>query len=139
MTVHQPVNMPGATPPRGYSDAVLAGPVGRLLVLGGHVAFDAERRIVARGDIPGQVGQIVRNLKATLAAAGAGPEHLVKLTIHTLDVPAYRARLREIGEVWRRELGCTYPAMTLLGVAALFDDGALVEIDGLAVLPPAGS
>ena len=134
MTVHQVVNQPGSVAPRGYSDSVLAGP-GRLLVLGGHVSFDQDRRIVHRGDLPAQVGQTLRNLRATLAAAGGTPDPRGKLTIHTLDVPLYRAKLRQIGEIWRRELGCAYPAMTLLGVAALFDDGALVEIDGIAVIP----
>ena len=134
MTPHQIVNLPGATEPRGYSDAVLPAR-GRLLVLGGHVSFDHDRRLIHPGQLVGQMRQTLRNLRATLEAAGARPEHLVKLTIHTTDVPRYRDARRELGKVWREELGPVFPAMTLLGVADLFDEGAVLEIDGLAVIP----
>ena len=132
---HQAINLPGVTLPRGYSDATLASLGGHLLFLGGHVAFDQHRRICHPGDLVAQVGVTLGNLRKTLEAAGGLPEHLVKLTIHTTDVAAYRVNAPAIGAVWRKELGRVYPAMTLLGVAALFDEGAVVEIDGVAVLP----
>ncbi len=136
MTLHQPVQVPGSVAPRGYSDGVVSSAGCRLLHLGGHVAFDSERRIRHPGDLVGQMRVVLENLKGTLSAAGGGPEHLVKLTIHTTDVLKYRANLGEIGKIWRSILGCAYPAMTLLGVRELFDDGAVLEIDGVAALPP---
>lgn len=132
--VHDTVNLPGTPAPRGYSDATLARK-GRLLALGGHVSYDADRRLVHLDDLVGQVRQTLRNLKGTLQAAGAGPEHLIKLTIHTPVVARYREELKAVGAAWREELGAVYPAMTLIGVATLFDEGALVEIDGYAVIP----
>lgn len=135
MNVHRNLAIPGSTPPRGYSDATLVGRAGHTIFLGGHVAFDTRRNILHPGQLVPQMRQALINLKATLSAAGALPEHLVKLNIYTLDVPAYRSHLREIGEVWREVLGPAYPAMTLLGVRELFDEGALIEIEGIAVVP----
>ncbi len=128
------LNMEGAVPPRGYSDAALISGAQRQLVLGGHVAFDAQRQIVAPNDIVGQMRQTLRNLRATLKAAGATPEQIVKLKIHVTDVAAYQANLKDIGAIWRAELGAVYPAMTLVGVTGLFEPGSVVEIDGLALL-----
>jgi enamine deaminase RidA (YjgF/YER057c/UK114 family) len=124
--------MPGPVPPRGYSDATLSGPGLRTLHIAGHVAFDADRRILHPGDLLLQLPVVLRNLGATLREAGAVPEDLVKLVIFTTDVAGWRARRREIGVIWRGELGPVYPAMTLVGVSALFDPGAVVEIEGVA-------
>lgn len=128
------INLPGAVPPRGYSDVAVITGAQRHIVLGGHVAFDSQRIIVGPNDVVAQMRQTLRNLKATLAAAGASPEHLVQLKIHSTDVAAYQANLKAIGAIWREELGAVYPAMTLVGVTALFEPGSVLEIDGLAVL-----
>jgi enamine deaminase RidA (YjgF/YER057c/UK114 family) len=128
------VNLPGAVAPKGYSDAGVVSAAAQQIVLGGHVAFDAQRNIVAPGDICGQMRQTLKNLRATLAACGATPAHLVKLKIHVTDVSAYKANLKTIGAIWREELGAVYPAMTLVGVTALFEPGSVVELDGIAVV-----
>ena len=75
------------------------------------------------------------NMKAVLAAAGAKPEHLARVTIYVTDKTAYRESTRAIGDAWRRILGAVFPAMSLVQVADLLEDGALVEIEGTAVLP----
>jgi enamine deaminase RidA (YjgF/YER057c/UK114 family) len=126
------VSAPGLEKPRGYEDAVACDGVRTLLFLGGHVAFDAKRKILHPGDLLGQMRVTLANLKATLGAAGLDQTHLVKLTIHVTDVSAYRAKLAEIGEVWREASGKVYPAMTLLGVTSLMEPGCVVEIDGIA-------
>lgn len=123
---------PGMERPRGYEDAVLCEGARSVLFLGGHVAFDANRKILHPGDLVAQVRVTLANLKATLGSAGLDASNLVKLTIHVTDVAAYRARLAEIGKVWREVLGKAYPAMTLLGVTALMEPGCVVEIDGIA-------
>ena len=74
-------------------------------------------------------------MATALAAAGAAPSDLVSLIIYTTVVPEYRASLRELGPVWRKHFGRHYPAVALLGVAALFDDDAKVELVGTAVIP----
>jgi enamine deaminase RidA (YjgF/YER057c/UK114 family) len=122
----------GMEKPRGYEDAVLCDGAQAILWLGGHVAFDKNRKILDPGDLVAQTRVTLANLKATLAAAGLDPSHLVKLTIHVTDVAAYRANLSEIGRVWREALGKTYPAMTLIGVTGLMEPGAVIEIDGIA-------
>jgi enamine deaminase RidA (YjgF/YER057c/UK114 family) len=75
------------------------------------------------------------NLLAALRAAGGEPDHLVSLTIYTTVMDEYRASRQEIGDVWRRHFGRRYPAMALIGVAALFDPKARVELIGVAVIP----
>jgi enamine deaminase RidA (YjgF/YER057c/UK114 family) len=126
------VTPPGMSSPKGYEDAVLCAGAQKILFLGGHVAFDHARRLLHPNDVVGQLKVTLANLKATLAAAGLDPTHLVKLTVHVTDVAAYRAKLAEIGQVWREAFGKTYPAMTLLGVTALMEPGCVLEIDGIA-------
>ena len=122
----------GLEKPRGYEDAVLCGGGQTVLFLGGHVAFDRNRKILHPGDLVEQMRVTLANMKATLGAAGLGPADLVKLTIHTTDVAAYRAKLADLGAVWREAFGKVYPAMTLLGVTELMEPGCVVEIDGIA-------
>jgi enamine deaminase RidA (YjgF/YER057c/UK114 family) len=119
--------------PSGFAHAVRA--TGTVTVhLAGQTAMDAEGRIVGDG-VVGQFEQALSNLLAALRAAGGGPEHLASLTIYIVDVPDYRAHAREIGRVWQRLAGTDYPATAGIGVARLWDDDALVEVQGTAELP----
>jgi len=127
-------NAPGFEKPVGYSDSMRVGDGRRLVFLAGHVAFDAARNIQHPGALVPQVEVVLSNLKATLAAAGGEPADLVKLTILVTDVAAWGAAAKEIGVVWRATLGTVYPATTLIGVDGLFDDGAVVEIEGVAAV-----
>jgi enamine deaminase RidA (YjgF/YER057c/UK114 family) len=76
------------------------------------------------------------NVVAVLKEAGGEPQHLTRLTWFVTDKAAYVARQREIGEVYRRVIGRHFPAMSLLVVSELLEDGAKVEIEATAVLPP---
>jgi enamine deaminase RidA (YjgF/YER057c/UK114 family) len=119
--------------PSGFSHAVRA--TGTVTVhLAGQTALDAQGRIVG-GGVVGQFEQALTNLLTALRAAGGGPEHLAGLTIYVVDVPDYRAHAREIRQVWRRLAGTDYPATAGVGVARLWDDDALVELQGVAELP----
>ena len=80
-----------------------------------------------------QVEQALANVVAVLGAGGAGPEHLVRMTWYVTDKAAYVARRRDIGEAYRRVIGRHFPAMTLVVVAGLLEDRALVEIEATAV------
>jgi enamine deaminase RidA (YjgF/YER057c/UK114 family) len=132
--VNRRVNPPSLAAPSGFSHAVVAGP-GRHVYLAGQTALDATGRIVAVDDVVGQFEHALGNLLAALREAGGGPEHLVSVTIYIVDIPGYRAAAGRIGEVWRRLCGRDYPATAGVGVARLWDDDALVEISGVAVLP----
>jgi enamine deaminase RidA (YjgF/YER057c/UK114 family) len=109
---------------------------GRLLVVSGQVAKDAEGRVVGKGDVVAQFRQVDENIRAVIGAAGGHMSDVVKLTIYVLDVPGYKARLRELGPVYREVFGKHFPAMTLVGVRDLFDaeDGCVIEVEALAVV-----
>jgi enamine deaminase RidA (YjgF/YER057c/UK114 family) len=128
------VNPPSLARPSGFSHAVVA-PDGRTVYLAGQTAQDGAGRIVGGSDVVAQFDRALSNLVTALRAAGGSPEHLVQATIYIVDVPAYRARAAEIGEVWRRWCGTDFPAMAGVGVTRLWDDEALVEIAGVAVIP----
>ena len=117
------VNPPELPEPVGYSHAVVAG---GAVYLGGQTGEGLT--IVEQFDAA--AGKIVTALRA----AGGEPDDLVSLVIYTTDVGEYRASTRELGEVWRRHFGRRYPAMALVGVAALFEPDARVELMGVAVL-----
>lgn len=130
------VNPPELATPSGFAHAVVTRG-GRVVWLAGQTALDAEGRIVAAGDVVAQFRQALGNLLHALRAAGGEPEHLVTMTTYIVDVPDYRAHARDIGRVWRELVGSRYPAMAGIGVARLWDDDALVEVQGVAVVPDA--
>jgi enamine deaminase RidA (YjgF/YER057c/UK114 family) len=127
------VDPPELARPSGFAHAVVAAP-GRTVFLAGQTAMDAEGRIVG-GDVVEQFERALGNLLTALRAAGGEPAHLASLTVYAVDLADYRTRAREIGAVWRRLVGTDYPAMAGIGVARLWDDEALVEVQGTAVLP----
>ncbi|MBT2383773.1 RidA family protein [Streptomyces sp. ISL-11] len=125
---------PGAlSPPTGFSHAVTATG-GRLVLLAGQTALDAGGELV-EGGLPEQFERALANLLTALRAAGGTPRDLARVTVYTTDVAAYRAHARELGVVWRRLAGRDYPAMAVIGTTRLWDERALVELDGIAVLP----
>lgn len=124
------VNPPELGKPSGFSHAVRTTG-GTTVHLAGQTALDADGQIV--GDtVVEQFEQALSNLLTALRAAGGTPADLVGLTIYIVDMDDYRAHAREIGGVWKRLIGETYPAMAGIGVARLWDAEALVEVQGVA-------
>lgn len=82
-----------------------------------------------------QVRQALLNTVAVLAEAGAGPEHVTRMTWYILDKQEYQSSLKDIGRVYREIMGKNYPAMAMLQVSALIEDRARVEIETTAVIP----
>jgi enamine deaminase RidA (YjgF/YER057c/UK114 family) len=130
--VNEIVGVPGLAEPVGFAHAVVAGP-GRTVYLGGQTAQDVSGAIVGTSLVE-QFDVAAGNVATALRAAGAAPSDLVSLIIYTTVVPEYKASLAELGPVWRKHFGRHYPAVALLGVAALFDDAAKVELVGTAVI-----
>jgi enamine deaminase RidA (YjgF/YER057c/UK114 family) len=127
------VNPPGLAAPSGFSHAVVA--MGsKVVVLAGQTGMDATGAIVA-GGLVAQFEQALANLLTALDAAGGRPEQLAGLTVYIVDMDDYKAHARDIGAVWRRLVGRDYPAMAGIGVSRLWDAEAVVELQGLAVLP----
>jgi enamine deaminase RidA (YjgF/YER057c/UK114 family) len=130
-----PVQPAGWAAPRGYANGWLAPAGARLVAVAGQIAWDGEQRLVG-GGFAAQFRQALANVVAVVRAAGGEPAHLVSLTVYVTDRQAYLEATRELGAAWRELLGRHYPAMALVVVAALLEPGALVEIQGLAALPP---
>lgn len=124
-------NPDSLAPPIGFSHAVLAE--GKFIFLAGQTALNKENVITGK-TIVAQFEKALTSLCTSLTAAGGKPEDLVKITIFCVDPVDYRAHSREIGKIWQRLLGKNFPAMTLVGVVRLWDDEALVEIEGIACL-----
>lgn len=127
---HNPAEL---SPPTGFSHAVTATGT-RIVFLAGQTALDAEGEIVGE-TLPEQFETALANLLTALAAADGAPQDLARVTIYATDVADYRAHAHELGRIWRRLAGRDYPAMAVIGVVRLWDDVALVELEGMAVLP----
>ena len=127
------VNPAGLAPPVGFSHGVVSRG-GRIVWLAGQNGTDADGRIVAVGDLAGQVDAALANVLAVVHAAGGTARDVVKLHFYVADVAAYRAARPALAAVWRRHFGRHFPAMMLLGVTGFFEADALVEIDGYAVV-----
>jgi len=129
----QIINPPELAKPRGFSHGVVIEG-GRLLMLGGQDASDAEGKIIAPGDLVAQYEQVIKNLKAVVEAAGGALQDIVKLNIYVIDRAAYRAQLKALGSIHRAYFGLHYPAMALFEVKGLFNPDAMIEMEGIAHL-----
>lgn len=116
--------------PRGYANGMVAE--GRIVVTGGVVGWD-ETETFPDGFVA-QARQTFLNIRAILAEAGAGPEHLVRLTWYVVDVEEYGANLKELGRAYRDVIGPHYPAMAVVQVVRLVEPAARLEIEATAVV-----
>src|SRR5262245_53041709 len=129
----QIINPPTLAPPRGFNHGILTSG-GRLLFLAGQDASDTSGRIVAPGDLLAQFEQVLRNLQAVVEEAGGTMQSIVKLNVFVADRDAYRAQLKPLGQIFRDYFGDYYPAMALFEVSKFYQDDALVEMEGFAVI-----
>ncbi len=129
--VHAVLHPTGWPRPRGYSNGILAE--GRIVVTGGVVGW------TSAGQFPdsfvAQARQCFANIAAILAEAGAGPEHLVRLTWYVTDMDDYLASPRDLGAAYRAVFGLNFPAMAAVQVVRLVEPAAKLEIEATAVLP----
>lgn len=132
MTVHRSLTPPGWSRGKGYSHGVEA--TGRLVFVAGQVGWTAQERFES-ADFVHQLRQALENTRAILAEAGAGPEHVVRMTWYLVDKREYLARLPEVGAAYRDVMGKSYPAMAVVEVKGLIEDGARLEIETTAVVP----
>lgn len=127
------VNPESLAPPRGYSNGIVLGP-GRVLFVAGQIGWDREGQVVSE-DLAAQFHQALRNVLDVVREAGGEPAHVGRLTIYVTDKRAYLAKTREIGRAYRELMGKHFPAMALVQVADLLEEGAQVEIEATAVIP----
>jgi enamine deaminase RidA (YjgF/YER057c/UK114 family) len=119
--------------PRGYSNGVLTGAGGRLLFIAGQVAWNQQQQIVSENMVE-QFDQALANVLRVVTESGGRSEQIARLIIYVTDKNEYRNRMKEIGERYRARMGKHYPAMVLVEVKSLLENGAKIEIEGMAVL-----
>jgi len=123
---------PGWATPKGYANGIAAR--GTMVFVGGQIGWNAAQQFET-DDFIAQTAQALSNIVAVLREAGAGPEHMVRMTWYVTDRAEYNSRLRELGGVYREVMGRNFPAMTCVEVSGLMEDRAKVEIEVTAVVP----
>ncbi|NJN40682.1 MAG: RidA family protein [Gammaproteobacteria bacterium] len=129
MQILQP---PGWGKPKGYSNGIVAR--GRTIFVAGQVGWTAQEKFET-SDFAGQARQALANIVAVLAEAGAGPEHIVRMTWYVGDRNEYLASTKALGAAYREVIGRHFPVMTAIQVGGFVEDGAKLEIEATAVLP----
>lgn len=118
--------------PKGYSNGVEAS--GRLIFVAGQIGWDEHEQIVS-DDFGAQFHQVLLNTLAVLAEAGAGPEHIVRMTWFITSRDEYLAAQAALGAAWKELMGRSYPTMSVIIVSGLIEARAKVEIESTAVVP----
>lgn len=126
-----PLQPPGWTQPRGYANGVAAR--GTLVFVGGQIGWNGQQQFDS-DDFIAQTKQALLNVREVLACAGAGPEHMVRMTWYVVDRDEYNTRLAELGAVYREVMGKHFPAMTCVEVSRLVEPRAKIEIEVTAVV-----
>lgn len=126
----------GWAPAKGYANGMLARD--GTLYIGGQIGWTAQKQFASH-DFIGQMEQALRNIVAIVEAAGGSVTDITRLTWFVIDKAEYAARQREVGDVYRRVLGRHFPAMSMLVVAGLVEDDALLEIEATAFVGPTPS
>lgn len=128
---HRIIHPEGWLPGKGYANGVLARD--GTLHIGGQIGWDENKRFVA-ADFVGQMQQALRNIAAIVEAAGGQVSDVARLTWFVTDKSEYLERQAEIGAAYREVFGKHFPAMSMVVVAGLVEDDALVEIEATAHL-----
>ena len=119
--------------PRGYANGLLTPPGARLLFVAGQIGWDQNQRLVGE-DFVEQFDRALKNVLAVVAEAGGAPGSIGRMVVYVTDKREYAARTAEVGERWRALMGRHFPAMALVEVKGLLEEGAKVEIEATAAL-----
>ena len=125
------INPESLAKPRGYSHGVKGR--GDVLFVAGQIGWDRGAVLVSE-ELVAQFGQALETVLDVVWAAGGSAESVARLVLYVTDKQEYRARSKDIGAEYRQRMGKHYPAMTLVEVKSLLEDGAKVEIEATAVL-----
>ncbi len=123
----------GWAAPVGYANGI-AVDTGRIVFIAGQVGWNAQQQFESADIVP-QFEQALKNVLAVLKAAGGEARHICRITAYCCDKPAYLAARRELGAVWRAQMGTHYPAMSMIFVLDLLDSPGKIELEATAVLP----
>ena len=125
----------GWAAPVGYANGI-AVDAGRIVFIAGQVGWNAQQQFESADIVP-QFEQALKNALAVLKAAGGEARHICRITAFCCDKPAYLAARRELGAIWRAQMGTHYPAMSMIFVSDLLDNPGKIELEATAVLPRA--
>jgi len=107
-----------------YSQAVVAR---GWVFCSGQIPLRPESGVMVEGGIEAQTRQVLDNLGAVLAAAGAGWDQVVKTTIYLTDLEDFQ----QLNAIYAERFGAAPPARATVQVSRL-PKGARVEIDAVA-------
>jgi NAD(P)-dependent dehydrogenase (short-subunit alcohol dehydrogenase family) len=127
------VNPESLGKPKGFSHGVLAPRKGRLLFVAGQPGWENDNPAKPPG-FPEQFARALDKVLTVVSAAEGKPTDVVRMVCYVTDLAAYRASLQHLAEIWKARLGKHYPAMALVEVRGLVDQGAMVEIEATAVV-----
>jgi len=117
--------------PKGYANGILAEGT-KHIFCGGQIGWNADC-VFETTEFIGQLQQALLNVRAVLACAEAGPEHMTRMTWYITDRQMYLDQLREVGQTYRDIMGKNFPAMSVVEVSALIEAEALIEIEVTAI------
>lgn len=126
------INPPELGKHSGYSHGVKVQS-GSLLFIAGQIGWDETGKF-SSSEFVGQFDQTLANVLAVVRQGGGVPESIARLTIYVLDRQEFLANLKPLGEIYQRRMGKHFPAITLVEVKGLYEEGAKVEIEGTAAL-----
>ena len=129
--MHKTLLPDGWPRPKGYANGIVAHG-DSIIFCGGQIGWTSDEQF-EHHDFVGQVRQALKNVVAVLASAGAGPEHIARMTWYVTNREQYLADLGAVGRVYRAVIGKHFPAMSVVEVSALIESEALVEIEVTAV------
>jgi enamine deaminase RidA (YjgF/YER057c/UK114 family) len=124
---------PDWAPPIGYANGIEVD-AGRIVFIAGQVGWNAQQKFESE-EIAPQFEQALKNVLAVLEQAGGEARHICRMTAFCCDKPAYLAARRQLGAIWREQMGAHYPAMSMIFVSDLLDNPGKIELEATAVLP----
>lgn len=129
-----PVNPEDLGPTPGYANGMLGREGGRVLFVAGQIGVPSGETGTPESRMAAQFGEALRRIARVIEVAGGKPSDVGRMTVFVADIDLYRRCRKAIGAEWRARFGTHYPAMALVEVKALLDEGALVEIEATAVI-----
>ena len=129
--MHKTLLPDGWPRPKGYANGIVAHG-DSIIFCGGQFGWTNDEQF-EHHEFVGQVRQALENVVAVLASAGAGPEHIARMTWYVTNREQYLADLAAVGRAYRDVIGKHFPAMSVVEVSALIESEALVEIEVTAV------
>jgi enamine deaminase RidA (YjgF/YER057c/UK114 family) len=123
--------VPGWPKPKGYANGRVG--TGSVLHVGGQIGWDEQGNFGDHG-LVAQFAKALDNVLAVVRAAGGAPSDIAAMTVYVTDIVGYRDTRKQLGPIWRERMGQHYPAMALVGVTALVEPDAVVEIEAIAYI-----